>query len=310
MMPDILLLGPKVQRDYAAPLAQELDARGIAARLSPGLEPGAADYIVLQPDAAPADFTPYRRVKAVLSTWMGVESLVTNPTLTQPLARMVEPGMKRGMTEYVAAHVLRHHIGLDAHVHGLEGEWRQVLPPLAPERPVTVLGLGELGRAAAQALAGLGFPVTGWSRSPRELRYLARSFSGQDGLHAALEGAPIVVVLLPLTPATTNLLGAAEFARLAPGAVVINPARGPVIDDAALIAALDSGQLGHATLDVFREEPLPPGHPFWHHPRVTVTPHVAAETRPAGAAAVIAENIARVERGEPLLHRVDRSAGY
>ncbi|MBW7921546.1 MAG: glyoxylate/hydroxypyruvate reductase A [Rubellimicrobium sp.] len=309
-MPNILLLGERVERDYAAPLARELAARGVAARLAPDLPPGEVDYIVLRPGAVGADFTPFTRAKAVLSTWMGVETLVTNPTLTQPLARMVEPSMTRGMTEYVTAHVMRHHIGLDVHVHGLKGAWHRTVPPLAPERPVTVLGLGELGRSAASTLAALGFPVTGWSRSPRELPYLARTFSGRAGLHGALDGAQIVVILLPLTRGTENLLGAAEFARLAPGAVIINPARGPVIDDDALLAALDSGQVGHATLDVFRREPLPPDHPFWHHPQVTVTPHIAAETRVATAAAVLAENIAGVERGEPLRDRVDRAAGY
>lgn len=306
----ILLLGDKVRRKYAAPLAEALEAQGIAAHLGPDIAPEAADYVVLQPDAAPADFGPFTRAKAVLSVWMGVETLVSNPTLVQPLARMVEPAMTQGMTEYVVAHVMRHHVGLDRYVHGLKGEWDKALPPLAPERPVTVLGLGELGRAAAQALAALGFPVTGWSRSPRDLPCLTRAFSGADGLHPALADAQIIVVLLPQTADTTNLLGAAEFAQTAPGAVIINPARGPIIDDTALLAALDSGQIGHATLDVFREEPLPPAHPFWHHPRVTVTPHIAAETRPASAALTLAENIAGVERGEPLSGRVDVVAGY
>ncbi|MCC7321201.1 MAG: glyoxylate/hydroxypyruvate reductase A [Rubellimicrobium sp.] len=309
-MVNVLLSGSRVCRHFAAPLGRELRARGVDAVLSPDHGPEAADYIVLDPSGPLRDFTPYRRVRAVLSTWAGAEVFATNATLTQPLARMVDPAMTRGMTEYVVAHAMRHHIGLDAHVRGLGGEWQQVLPPLAPERPVTVLGLGEMGRAAAAALSALGFPVTGWSRTPRPLSWLAQSLSGSAGLHAALAGAQILVILLPLTPGTENLLGQTEFACLAPGARIINAARGPIIDDGALLAALESGQVGHATLDVFRQEPLPPDHPFWHHPRVTVTPHVAAETRPDSAAAVLAENIARVERGEPLLNRVDRAAGY
>lgn len=309
-MLNILLAGDKPRRLYPEPLAHELALRGIRARLADDHPPGETDYIVLAPSSPLQDFTPYSRTKAVLSIWMGVEKLVNNPTLTQPLARMVDPAMTRGMTEYVTAHVMRHHIGLDVYVHGLKGEWRPVPLPLAPERPVTILGMGALGRAAAQTLSALGFPVTGWSRSPKSVPCLTRMFHGQEGLHQALEGAQIVVILLPLTPATENLLGADEFARLAPGAAIINPARGPIIDDDALLAALDSGQVGHATLDVFRIEPLPPEHPYWHHPRVTVTPHIAAETRPASAAAVLAENIARVERGEPLLHQVNRAAGY
>lgn len=309
-MLNILLAGDKPRRLFPEPLSHELARRGIAARLADDHLPAETDYIVLAPNSPLQDFTPYSRTKAVLSTWMGVEALVNNPTLTQPLARMVDPAMTRGMTEYVTAHVMRHHMGIDRYVHGLQGEWRQILPPLAPERPVTILGMGELGREAGQTLATLGFPVTGWSRSPREVPGLSRMFHGAEGLLPALEGAQILVILLPLTPATENLLGPEEFARLAPGAVIINPARGPIIDDDALLAALDSGQVDHATLDVFRVEPLPPDHPYWHHPRVTVTPHVAAETRPESAAAVLAKNIARVERGEPLLYQVDRNAGY
>jgi glyoxylate/hydroxypyruvate reductase A len=158
-------------------------------------------------------------------------------------------------------------------------------------------------------LAHLGFPVTGWSRSPKQIDGL-RCLSGEDGLRAALQEADILVLLLPLTPETENLLNADRLALLPPGAVILNPGRGPLIDDDALLAALDRGHLGHATLDVFRTEPLPPEHPFWAHPRVTVTPHIASETRPETAAEVIAENIRRGEAGQPLLHLVDRDAGY
>jgi glyoxylate/hydroxypyruvate reductase A len=172
-----------------------------------------------------------------------------------------------------------------------------------------MLGLGELGTACARALAALNFPVTGWSRRARDIPGL-RCLSGEDGLRQALEGAQIVVTLLPKTPGTENLLDAWHLAWLPRGAVIVNPGRGALIDDAALLAALDAGHIGHATLDVFRVEPLPPDHPYWHHPRVTVTPHIAAETRPDSASRVIAENIRRGEAGEPLLHRVDRAAGY
>jgi glyoxylate/hydroxypyruvate reductase len=126
----------------------------------------------------------------------------------------------------------------------------------------------------------------------------------------ALDGAQIVVILTPLTPETENLLDAARLALLAPGAFVINPGRGAQIDDAALLAALDSGQIGHATLDVFRIEPLPADHPYWAHPKVTVTPHIAAETRPTSAAQIIADNIRRGEAGEPFRFLVDRRLGY
>jgi glyoxylate/hydroxypyruvate reductase A len=133
---------------------------------------------------------------------------------------------------------------------------------------------------------------------------------GEAGLEVALRAADIVVTLLPKTPETENLLDARRLAWLKPGAVILNPGRGALIDDAALLAALDAGAVGHATLDVFRVEPLPADHPFWTHPRVTVTPHIAADTRASGAAKVLVENIRRGEAGEPWLNLVDRARGY
>jgi glyoxylate/hydroxypyruvate reductase A len=158
-------------------------------------------------------------------------------------------------------------------------------------------------------LAALNFDVAGWSRTPRRIAGV-ETFAGPDGLRAALTGAEIAVLLLPLTPETENLMTAERLAWLAPGAVLVNPGRGALIDDAALIAALDAGRLSHATLDVFRIEPLPADHPFWAHPKVTVTPHVASETRPRTASRTIAENVRRGEAGEPFLHVVDRSRAY
>lgn len=275
-----------------------------------GADPAAVDIILYAPTGPLSDFAPYRRTRLVQSLWAGVERIVANPTLTQPLARMVDPGLAEGMVDYVTGHVLRHHLGMDAHILGQDGTWRNgVVPPLARERRVTVLGLGELGAACARALAGLNFAVTGWSRRPADLPGL-RCLAGAERLREALAGAEIVVTLLPLTPETENLMTAERLSWLAPGAALINPGRGALIDDAALLAALDAGHLGHATLDVFRTEPLPAEHPFWAHPRVTVTPHIAAETRPATASAVVAENVRRVLAGEAPLYLVDRSAGY
>lgn len=267
------------------------------------------DYILYAPGGTQVDFRRYPNAKAVMGLWAGVERIVTDPTLTQPLTRMVEPGLEQGMVEWVCGHVLRHHIGLDDLIAHQDGTWRQVAPPLAQDRPVTVLGLGALGLAAAQALAALGFPVTGWSRRPRQSPNI-RSLAGEDGLRAALTGAQMVVLLLPLTAQTDGLINAERLSWLAPGATILNPGRGALIDDDALLAALDRGTVGHATLDVFRTEPLPPAHPFWTHPRVTVSPHIASETRPHSAARVIADNIGRGESGLPLKYLVDRAAGY
>lgn len=297
--------------EYEGPLRRALGARGLgAAQLSAApLPPEAVDYIVYAPNSDIQDFAPYTRLKAVLNLWAGVEDVVGNESLRVPLARMVDPGLTEGMVEWVVGHVLRHHLNIDHCLAHQAGDWVRHVPPLARDRRVTILGLGELGRACAEALAALNFTVTGWARRQKDLAGL-RCLSGRAGLAEALTGAEIVVLLLPDTPATENVLNAETLALLAPGAAIVNPGRGPLIDDAALIAALDRGQVGHATLDVFREEPLPADHPFWVHPGVTVTPHIASETRAETAAEVIAENVRRGEAGEPFLHLVDRAAGY
>jgi len=166
-----------------------------------------------------------------------------------------------------------------------------------------------LGQTSAHALAALGFNVTGWSRTTKDIPGVT-CLSSAEGLKQALSQAEIVVLLLPDTPATENTLNAETLALLPKGARIINPGRGPLIDDDALLEALNSSQVGHAPLDVFRTEPLPADHPYWAHPNVTVTPHIASETRPATAAQVICENIRRGEAGEPFLHLVDRDLGY
>ncbi|MCG6901564.1 MAG: NAD(P)-binding domain-containing protein, partial [Rhodobacter sp.] len=187
--------------------------------------------------------------------------------------------------------------------------WRPKAPPLARNRTVGILGLGELGSACARALTALNFNVIGYSRTPKAIPGVMCQ-SGPEGLQATLAVAEILVLLLPLTESTTNLLNAETLARMPRGAVIINPGRGPLIDDDALLGALDDGQIGHATLDVFHHEPLPQDHPFWAHPDVTVTPHIASETRTETATQVVVENIRRSEAGQPLLHLVDRTAGY
>ena len=309
----VLFSAPKSDwRDYEHVLASALVEAGVDARLEHSLEPnapGTVDYIVYAPSSALTDFSPFTGAKAVLNLWAGVESVVENPTLTQPLARMVDPGLTEGMIEWCVGHVMRHHLDTDRDVHRADKAWAPYVPPLARNRSVTILGLGELGQAVGQALATLNFRVAGWSRSEKSVPNM-RCLSGPNGLDDALSAAEILVLLLPLTDATQNLMNTRRLAQLPKGAVLINPGRGPLIDDDALIAALDEGQVKHATLDVFREEPLPESHPFWEHPSVTVTPHIASATRPDSAAHVIAENIRRGEAGEPFLHLVDRALGY
>lgn len=295
--------------EYEAPLNKELAKVGLAAEVSTEMRPEIVDYIIYAPNSPVQDFSPYTRLKAVLNLWAGVEHVVKNPTLTVPLTRMVDHGLTRGMVEWVTGHVLRYHLGMDRYIHGLNGKWDPNYPPLARDRQVTVLGLGALGRECATTLAGLGFSVSGWSQSAKEIDGVT-CHHGPEGLQDALRSAEILVLLLPNTPETESLMNAKTFALLPQGACLLNPGRGTLIDDDALLAALDQGQLAHATLDVFRVEPLDKDHPFWQHPNVTITPHVAAETRAQTASEVIVENVRRSEAGEPLLHLVDLARGY
>lgn len=306
-----ILFAAKFERwpTYKAPLTDALTDAGLDFDLRTVFAPSEVDYIVYAPNSTVQDFTPYTRLKAVLNLWAGVENVTGNTTLTAPLARMVDHGLAQGMTEWVLGHTLRHHLGMDAHINGQDGIWRPDIPPLAQQRPVTILGMGELGQICGRALSALGFPVTGWSRSPKTIDGITMQH-GPDGLVAALTTAEILILLLPDTPATQDTLNAATLAQMPRGAMIINPGRGSLIDDNALLAALDSGHISHATLDVFRIEPLPEKHPYWAHPGVTVTPHIASDTRAATASQVIAENVRRGEAAEPFLHLVDRTLGY
>lgn len=296
--------------EYRDHLISACSDAGLEIFLSRDHDPEDVDYIVFAPNGPVTDFTPYVNTKAIMNLWAGVETVVDNKTLTQPLLRMVDDSLTEGMVDWVTGHTMRHHLGMDRHIHGQDGVWREgSYPPLARQRPVTILGIGALGAACGRALMGLGFPVTGWSRSQKSIEGM-RCLSGEDGLKEALTDAEIIILLLPDTPATENTLNADTMTLLAEGAFIINPGRGPLIDDDALLAALESGQVAHATLDVFRQEPLPEDHPFWSHPGVTVTPHIASVTRADTACNVIAAQIKRGEGGEPFLHQVDRSAGY
>ena len=267
------------------------------------------DYIIYAPSSSLQDFSPYTSLKAVLNLWAGVEGVAFNKTLKVPLARMVDSGLTSGMVEWVTGHTLRHHLGIDKHIHGQDGVWRSYVPPLAKDRVVTILGLGILGTACGKALRSLGFNVRGWSRRKKSIDGIS-CFYGNDQIDLSLTDADIVILLLPDTPPTQNILNHHTLNLTKRGAVILNPGRGPLIDDDALIAALDSGQLEHATLDVFRIEPLPENHRYWSHKKVTVVPHKASETRPKTSSQVIAMNIKRAENGKELLHLVDKETGY
>ena len=312
-MTRVLLSGQRVDwEEYGELLPAALTDAGIEAEViheRMPRSPETIDYIVYAPWSDMKDFSPFTGAKAVINLWAGVEGVATNETLTMPLVRMVDPGLTEGMVAWCVAHAMRHHLGIDRDVCRRDAVWDPYLPPLARERPLTILGFGVLGRAVAEALSGLGFSIAGWSRSAKDVPGVT-CLSGQGGLAEALRRAELLILLLPLTPATEELMNSERLALLPKGAILMNPGRGSLIDDDALLAALDSGHIAHATLDVFREEPLPSDHPFWAHPGVTVTPHIASATRPETAVGVIVENIRRGEAGEPLLHLVDRRSGY
>ncbi len=277
-------------------------------------DPDAVEAILYAPGGPLRDFAPYRNLRFVQSLWAGVERILDEGRIPDhvPLARMVEPGLERGMVEYMLGHALRAHLETERFREAqAKGIWAPEAPPLASGRPLGVLGLGELGAAVGRALAAVGFPVSGWSRAPKpEIGTGIRALWGPEGLEEILEASEILLILLPLTPETRGLLNARTLARLPRGARIVNAARGPILDEAALLAALDSGALGGATLDVFAMEPLPSGHPFWSHPKILVTPHVASATRPETAARVAAEQMRRLAQGETPLHLVDRGRGY
>ena len=295
--------------EFAPELKGAFEEAGLAVNLTREADPADVDYIVYAPTGWLQDFSPYTKLKGVQSLWAGVEKIVGNQTLQVPLARMVDFGLREGMVEYCVGHILRYHLGMDADILRRDCEWQVHVPPLARDRSVVVLGLGALGAAVAKALASLNFNVSGWSRTQKDISGV-QCFSGDEGLGEALKHGEILVLLLPQTPQTDNTLDAERISMLPKGACIINPGRGPLIDDEALLAALNSDHIGHATLDVFRIEPLPKDHPYWTHPKVTVTPHIASDTRPKSAARLVAENFKRAEAGLPMQHVVDRNSGY
>lgn len=251
-------------------------------------------------------------LKAIFSLGAGVDRLLEDTTLPAgvPVCRMVDPALTASMAECVLLHVLRYHRDLDIYeAQQRRALWRLVLPRPPAATVVGILGQGELGGAAARLLVAHGFGVRGWSRTRHVLDGVA-SFSGPGELDAFLDGLSVLVCLLPLTAETRGILNAALFDRLPRGARLVNLARGGHLVEQDLLDALAVGRLAHATLDVFATEPLPKEHPFWRHPRITVIPHAAAYSLPESGADLVAENLRRLARGEPLLHQVERARGY
>jgi len=251
-------------------------------------------------------------LKLICPLGAGVDHITRDASIPPHLAiaRLVDPHMAVLIAEYVALQVQRlHRNDLVYREQQRRHIWREQPQPDAASRTIGLLGLGRLGQAAAQRLRSLGFQLTGWSRTQKAIEGIECN-SGKEGFERTVGRADILVCLLPLTAETDGILCRAAFERMKPGAALVNCARGAHVVDADLIAALDSGQLSDAVLDVFRREPLPAEHPFWDHPRIVVTPHVAAFTNPRTAAGIIVENIRRARDGRPLLDLVDRATGY
>jgi len=259
-------------------------------------------------------FTVETGLRAVFNAGAGVERLLAMPGLPPelPILRLVDAGMAPKMAEYVCFYVARITRGLDR-FGGPDAlrDWNADRPR-GPSPTVGVLGLGAIGAQIAQAAAMFGYPVRGWSRTARQLEGV-ECYAGDAELPAFLAGTHILVDVLPLTDDTRDLLDRARLSLLPVGSHLINIGRGATIVDEDLLAALDSGRLASAVLDVFRDEPLPAGHPFWHHPKVTVTPHLSGPTLREPAVRQIADAIARLEAGAPptsLPGYVDRERGY
>ncbi len=268
----------------------------------PGEAPPHAVDIALVANPPLGSLRGLPKLRLIQSLWAGVDRLLADPSVPVevPLARMVDPAMNEAMAQAALWSVLSLQRGFFEYAaQQRAGLWRPLPLRRADDLCVAVLGLGQMGRRAAQALTQQGYRVVGWSTR-----------DGDAALPQVLARADVVVNLLPLTPATRGLFNAATFAQMAPGASLVNLARGAHVVDTDLLAALASGRLAHAVLDVFATEPLPTGHAFWSHPRVTVLPHVAAPTDPRSAARIAAANVRALRAGQPLAHLVDRARGY
>ena len=295
--------------DWMAALARALPGETLLRER--GTQPDAIDVaIVANPPRGALEGLP--GLLLVQSLWAGVEKLLDDPTVPAhvPLARMVDPAMNEAMAETALWAVLS--LQRDAFDYARQQQarhWAQHAQRGARDVTVAVLGLGQMGRAVALRLARNGHCVVGWSAHPAPLEGV-ETRAGDAALPGVLGAAQIVVNLLPLTPSTRGLFDAGTFALMPRDASLVNLARGAHVVEADLLAALDDGRLRHAVLDVFATEPLPPAHAFWSHPKVTVLPHVAAQTDPRSAAAVAAANVAALRSRRPLAHLVDRARGY
>lgn len=286
---------------------------GLDIRLFPDAgDPAAIEAAVVWTAHDMAELRRYPNLRLIVSMGAGVDHLLRppGPPPGVPVARLVDARLTQGMTEWVLLNVLRFH-RQDPEYRALQGagEWRELDAPDTGLRRIGILGLGALGADAARRLVALDFPVAGWSRRPKALPDV-EAFHGTDGLDAMLARTDILVCLLPLTPETHGIISARTLSLLPRGAFLLNAARGGHVVQEDLLAALDTGHLAGAALDVCEPEPLPSGHPFWRHPKVVLTPHAASITIPASAAPQVVDNIHRARTGQALRNLVDPATGY
>ncbi|NGM21483.1 glyoxylate/hydroxypyruvate reductase A [Roseomonas stagni] len=275
-------------------------------------DPAAIEAAVVWTAHDMAELRRYPNLKLIVSMGAGVDHLLRPPGPPPgiPVARLVDRMLTTQMGEWVLLNVLRFH-RQDLEYRALQAakRWEELPAPVTAETRIGILGLGELGTHAAGLLTRLGFPVMGWTRRPKTVEGV-QNFHGAEGLAAMAARSNILVCLLPLTPETRGIVDASLLSRLPKGAFLINGARGGHVVDADLLAALESGQVAAAALDVFQPEPLPAEHPYWSHPKVVMTPHAASITIPESAAPQVVENLRRARAGEPLMNLVDFNAGY
>jgi glyoxylate/hydroxypyruvate reductase A len=260
----------------------------------------------------PGSLALFPNLRCVASLGAGVDHILSDPALPPGVAvtRVVDAQLNRMMAEYVCLAVLHHYRSFGRYEeHKRERKWVQEPVPPAEGYHVGIMGMGVIGRTVARALQALEFRVLGWARTPKSLPGV-RVFAGKQELDEFLSLSNVLVCLLPLTPETKDILNRHTFSLLPRGAYVINVARGAHLVEEDLLEMIRSGHLSGACLDVFREEPLPPDHPFWQEPSIMITPHVASITRPESVASQIVENYRRLLAGKPLLHQVDPRRGY
>ena len=270
-----------------------------------------ADYAVLW--APPPELLDsQRQLKCVFNIGAGVDGVLKLSNLPPgvPIVRLNDAGMAVQMAEYVCHALIRHTRGFDAYdAQQTNLEWKKLRPIDRRAFPVGVMGLGDIGARVAQSVASLDYTVFGWSRTAKSLPDVT-TFAGADRLDAFLRQVRVLVCVLPFTAETENILNAATLSKLKPDAYLINVARGKHLVENDLLACLKNGHLAGATLDVFREEPLPDSHAFWTHPKITITPHISAMTLRGESVVQIAGKILALERGERIAGVVESSRGY